>query len=65
MSVPNYLLMIQRLFALGAIAPAALTFAVFEHDDWCAIHRGESCDCHPNARLNGRVYRYSDVMGMN
>jgi hypothetical protein len=65
MSLPNYVLMITRLYETGAIKQGEASSVRVQHDDWCAIYRGLPCQCNPNISVGARVYRYADVMEMN
>ena len=45
---PNYLPKI-----LAAKLKPGLSHAYVYHDDWCAIFRGEECDCDPDVIVRG------------
>ncbi len=53
MAEPNYLKPLCWLLATGVIAPkpGEVRFVEVAHDDWCAIFKGEPCDCEPEIGL--------------
>jgi hypothetical protein len=47
----NYNLKLLRLHAEGKVPTGGLWHADIRHDDWCAVFRGQYCDCDPDIRF--------------
>lgn len=50
---PNYLVKLERLLAAGQISlkPGGVHIVDVVHDDRCAIHYGQPCDCDPDVKV--------------
>jgi hypothetical protein len=45
--LPNYA---PKLLQAASQPPKGVYFADIYHDDWCAIFRGQPCNCEPELR---------------
>lgn len=44
----NYILKIQHLQKEGKLPGPGLWQFEVQHDDWCAIHKDQTCNCDPD-----------------
>ena len=47
----NYLAKLRRLIREGKIPPGSTNLVTVAHDDWCAVFRGEACNCNPDVSI--------------
>lgn len=57
---PNYMRIIEKAVMTGQLitTPGVFSIAHVYHDDWCAIFKGEPCDCRPEV-----VVEYPKIEG--
>lgn len=58
----NYMKPILEAWRRGVIPPGSLSAVQVAHDDWCAIHKGNDCNCNPQLLIerDGEVFEISE-----
>lgn len=47
----NYMETILKAIEKGSIQMGGLLFPEVAHDSWCAMHKGEACNCEPEVSV--------------
>lgn len=51
---PNYIRKLQKLQRQGLLPKEGLAEVAILHDDWCAIYKGQPCNCEPDINYRGQ-----------